>query len=150
AGCQSSESENGKDVISGMTAKEIIDKDVFISITPSDIAQRCTPENPAFSIPEARAAAYRFYKQVSFDENQIATCKVSTGAEIKISEELFASYLRELESSNEWVREDLAKGVAVSRSKLDDDYFDRLLDEDFCQKQLILVRQLVEQEKQKK
>lgn len=138
-GCQSS--VKTQNLTDGMTAQEIIEKDVFISLTPDDIGAKISTGTPYVLIPEARAATYRFYKQVSFDENHIATCKVNNGSEIKISEELFKNYMKDLEATNETARNALATGQKINFSNLDDEYFDRLLDENYWQETIAFLQQ---------
>lgn len=125
-GCQSSVKVS--DTTQGMTAKEIIEKDVFIDLTPSSFVESRSAASMV-ATAEFRAACYRFYRNVSYDENNIGTCKVHSGAELKMSEELFIDFLRDMENLNELIRKDLANGIKGQMPPKDEAYFKRLLEE---------------------
>lgn len=129
AGCSSqnvkTEPSNG-----GLTAREMIEKNVFLDIPADELApQTRTASASLVANPAFRAACYRFYKAVTIDENGIATCKAQKGSDLNMSEALFDDYMSDMEKLNEMIRKDLEKGIKGQRSPLNDAYFERLLDE---------------------
>ncbi len=113
-----------------MTAREIIEKNVFIDLSDEDLNPRTRSGSaPLAGNPAFRAAVYRFYKKVTIDENNIATCHAKNAAELNMSEAMFNNCLNDMENLNEMIRNDIAKGIKGKRPPLNDDYFNRLLDE---------------------
>ena len=54
-----------------------------------------------------KAAPYRFYRHCTIDEDGIMTCHAGSGSELNISEEVFEFRLRDMESLNWMMRNDL-------------------------------------------
>ncbi|WP_373736640.1 hypothetical protein [Bacteroides heparinolyticus] len=129
AGCRGISDTTDRQV-AGMTAREIIEKNVFIDLSDEDLNPRTRSGSaPLAANPAFRAAVYRFYKKVTIDENNIAACHAKNAAELNMSEAMFNNCLNEMENLNEMIRNDMAKGIKGKRPPLNDDYFNRLLDE---------------------
>lgn len=111
-----------------LTARELVEQNVFLDVD-QDVQSRSAMD--LIRTPAFRAACYRFYKNVSYDENNIGTCKASKGTDLNISDYLFDDLSRELETLNEKFREDKEKGIASERGVKDEQYFERLLNDEF-------------------
>lgn len=101
------------DSTSSMSAREIVEKDVFINFTTEDSSPKTRggAKIKLTSLPAFRAACYRFYKKMSYDKNNIGICNAKNGAELNMSEEIFNYFLQDTENLNEIIRQDLEKGI---------------------------------------
>lgn len=112
------------------TVKEYITSGEFIEITQiTDLS--VLSSNSIQKIQEVdykmKAAAYRFYKHCTQDKDGIMTCNVKNGKDINISEEIFELRIRDMESCNEWIRKCKKEGKNYKITRLDDKYFNQLL-----------------------
>lgn len=108
-----------------LTARELVEQNVFLE-TPEVESRSASDWGLS---PIGRAACYRFYKNVSYDENNIGTC-TAKASDLNMSEEIFDDFMRDLEWLNEAIRRDLARGVKGQMSPKDDKYFACLLDDE--------------------
>ena len=111
--------------IDSMTAREIIEKNYFIDEDPR-------PESRATNIgywtSTRRAAFYRFYKAMTFDEDGIVVKMPSSGAELNISEELFQEMKWPFEEMMESAKADVAAGIKIKMPDWEE-YMNSLLEE---------------------
>lgn len=114
------------------TVKEYIDSNEFIDVVPTiDLNVPSTysrsVQNKQMVDYQMKAAAYRFYKHCTQDEDGIITCNVGNGKDINISEEIFELRIKDMESCNEWIRKCKREGKNYKITRLDEKYFDQLL-----------------------
>ena len=69
------------------------------------------------------AAAYRFYKHCTMDDKGFITCNVTSGAELKISEEVFEFRLRDMKGWNEMIKENIRDGARYRIIRIDDERY---------------------------
>lgn len=125
-GCKSEPNAVGAD--SNLTAREMVEQNVFIDLSVQDIQSRAADPIPLRALPAYRAAQYRFEKSVVWDEHQIASTSAKTGADLNMSEELFNRFVADMEWLNDEMRHASEKSN-VRRGVRDEAYFDRLLDD---------------------
>lgn len=107
-----------------MTAKEIIESNAFIEEDPAPP----TRSTKTFWTSTRRAACYRFYKALSYDEKGIGTCVVKSGAELNMSEELFQTLLRDQLTTKEHLLNEISKGKEIVMPDMEK-YLNSLLNE---------------------
>lgn len=121
---------NETDVTSGMTAKKIVETNAYIDFSLNELKDGSrSAQVSLLSSPEFRAGTFRFYKNVSYDSNNIGTCKAKSGKELNMSEELFDLLLNDMENLNRMIRADLEKGIKGIMPAKDEKYFNKLLSE---------------------
>ena len=112
------------------TVKEYIDSGEFIDVVPEvDLNGTFTHSVQDKRVVDYQmmAATYRFYKNCTQDEDGIITCNVKSGKDLNISEEIFELRIRDMESCNEWVRKCQKEGEKYKITRLDEKYFNQLL-----------------------
>lgn len=112
------------------TVKEYINSGEFIDVVPEvdlNVPSSRSVQNKQAMDYQMKAAAYRFYKHCTQDEDGIITCNVESGKDINISEEIFELRIRDMESCNEWVRKCKREGKNYKITRLDEKYFNQLL-----------------------
>lgn len=72
---------------------------------------------------QMKAAAYRFYKHCTMDDKGFITCNVTSGAELKISEELFEFRLRDMEGWNDMIKKNISEGAKYKVIRIDDERY---------------------------
>lgn len=114
-----------------MSVKEIVDKNVFIDITPDDITTQIASRGLPTQIVSSsfRAAQYRFMKSVSYTDKGIGSSSAKCGADLNMSEDIFKFFMDEIEFSNNEMRKAAEKGNIIIPPILDDNYFNKLLEE---------------------
>lgn len=120
---------DGKSVVS-KTVKEYIQSNEYIDIIPDQIYQESTTrsaqDQKALNY-QMMAVMYRFYKHCTMDEAGIITCHISSGKEINVSEEAFEMRIKEMHSWNDKINEKNRNGVKYKVVRIDDKYFENLL-----------------------
>ena len=123
-GCKMNPQEESK-AINSMTAKEIVEKNYYIDEDPR-------PESRATNIgywsSTRRAAHYRFFKAMTFDEDGIVIKMPSSGAELNISEELFQEMRWPFEDMMESAKTHRAAGEKIRMPDWEE-YMNSLLEE---------------------
>ena len=120
----------------GLTAQEMVEKNVYIGYTIEELNKSEFQTNH----PAWRAACYRFYKQVKENEKGLYVWSVKNGAELNISEDLFNHFRKDLEWVNEGIKRNIKDGnTHISKPKFDDNYLNRLLDDNFARNHLIQI-----------
>lgn len=112
------------------TVKDYINSGEFIEvtqITDSNKASSYSFQKKQEEDYKMKEAAYRFYKHCTQDKDGIITCNVANGKDINISEEIFELRIRDMESCNEWIRKCKREGKYYKITRLDDKYFNELL-----------------------
>lgn len=112
------------------TVKEYIESNEFIDIIPEQAYQevntRSVNDQKALNY-QMMAVMYRFYKHCTMDEAGIISCHITSGKEINVSEEAFEMRIKEMHSWNDRIREKIRNGVNYKVVRIDDKYFDNLL-----------------------
>ena len=123
-GCKMNPQEESK-AINSMTAKEIVEKNYYIDEDPR-------PESRATNIgywtSTRRAAHYRFFKAMTFDEDGIVIKMPTSGAELNISEELFQEMRWPFEDMMESAKAHRAAGENIRMPDWEE-YMNSLLEE---------------------
>ena len=123
-GCKMNPQEDSK-AINSMTAKEIVEKNVFINMTSDDIVNQMSSQKVS---PSFRAAIYRFMKSVTYTDKAIGSSSAKCGADLNMSEELFKHFMEEMDFSNSEMRKADEKGNTILTPVLDEAYFNKLLE----------------------
>lgn len=115
----------------GMSAKEIVEKDVFINMTSDDVMEQVKSRSmgPQTVSPSFRAAVYRFMKSVTYTDKAIGSSSAKCGADLNMSEDLFKHFIEEMEFINNEMRKADEKGNTVLSPVLGEAYFSKLLEE---------------------
>lgn len=118
------------------SVREYVESNEFIPIIPEEYFKNCL--NYVYSDEEEhnlnnqmQASIYRFYKHCSVDDKGIITCHITSGKEINITEELFELRMKDLKSYNKEVEKYKREELLYKLIRLDDDYFNRLLEIDY-------------------
>ncbi|MFK1894544.1 hypothetical protein ACIXFJ_15410 [Bacteroides fragilis] len=111
------------------TVKEYIESNEFIDVIPEEMTQATfhSKQDEKAHLYKKMAVMYRFYKHCSMDEAGIITCNISSGKEINVSEEAFDMRIKEMNSWNNRIREKVRNGVKYKVVRIDDNYFENLL-----------------------
>lgn len=114
------------------SVRDYVESNEFISIIPDEYYSlrekgRASKEEIKSADYQMKAAAYRFYKHCTQNEDGIITCNAESGKDINISEEIFELRIRDMESCNEWVRKCKREGKNYKITRLDEKYFNGLL-----------------------
>lgn len=111
------------------TVKEYIESNEFIDVIPEEMTQAAfhSKQDEKAHLYKMMAVMYRFYKHCSMDEAGIITCSISSGKEINVSEEAFDMRIKEMHSWNNRIREKVRNGVKYKVVRIDDKYFENLL-----------------------
>lgn len=117
--------------IDGMSAKEIVEKNVFINMTLDDVMNQVKSRSagPQTVSPSFRAAIYRFMKSVTYTDKAIGSSSAKCGADLNMSEELFKHFMDEMDFINSEMRKADEKGNTILTPVLDEAYFNKLLEE---------------------
>ena len=100
------------------SVRDYIESDEFISIIPDEYYAlrqkgKMSEEEIKAADYQMEAAAYRFYKH----------CTVTSGAELKISEEVFEFRLRDMKGWNEMIKENIRDGARYRIIRIDDERY---------------------------
>ena len=103
------------------SVRDYIESDEFISIIPDEYYAlrqkgKMSEEEIKAADYQMEAAAYRFYKH-------FITCNVTSGAELKISEEVFEFRLRDMKGWNEMIKENIRDGARYRIIRIDDERY---------------------------
>lgn len=114
------------------TVKDYVESNEFIDIIPERHYQNlkstaCSANEKKDADYRMKAAIYRFYKRCIMDKDGFITCGISSGKEINITEELFEMLLRDIGVGNKWIEGWKQKGTKYKTTRLDDKYFNNLL-----------------------
>ena len=116
--------------VTAKTVKEYIESNEFIDILPEqdqqEAATRSIQDQQAINY-QMMAVMYRFCKHCTMDDAGIITCHITSGAEINVSEEAFEMRIKEMNSWNDRIREKISKGIKYKVVRIDDKYFENLL-----------------------
>ena len=123
AGCTSNTSKSVS--IDGMSAKEIVEKNVFINMTSDDIVNQMSSQTDS---PSFRAAIYRFMKSVTYTDKAIGSSNAKCGADLNMSEDLFKHFINEMDFINNEMKKAVEKGNTIVSPVLDEAYFNKLLE----------------------
>lgn len=114
------------------TVRAYVENNEFIDIIPEQYYQNLksttrSAKDKKTADYQMKAAIYRFYKSCTMDNDGIITCGILSGNEINVSEELFEMLLRDIKVGNKWIEEWKRKGSKYKTTRLDDKYFNNLL-----------------------
>lgn len=116
----------------GLTAQEMVDKNIFIGYTVNELNAKASQNRLHTEHPAWRAARYRFYKNVKENEQGLYYWDIKSGKELNISEDLFNHFTKDLNWVNEGIKRDMENGDShISKPKFDEQYLNRLLDDNF-------------------
>lgn len=76
---------------------------------------------------KAKAAIYRFYKNVSIVDGYLI-CSIRSGADINVSDSVFTALSENLNDMNSYIKEAKAKGETVNMFEPDENYLNSLLE----------------------
>lgn len=76
---------------------------------------------------KAKAAIYRFYKNVSIVDGYF-TCSIQSGSDINVSDNVFTALSENLNEMNSHIKEAKAKGETVNLFEPDENYLNSLLE----------------------
>lgn len=110
------------------SVRDYIESDEFISIIPDEYYAlrqkgKMSEEEIKAADYQMKAAAYRFYKHCTMDDKGFITCNVTSGAELKISEEVFEFRLRDMKGWNEMIEENIRDGARYRIIRIDDERY---------------------------
>lgn len=77
-------------------------------------------------IAKAKAAVYRFYKNVSIIDGYYS-CSIQSGSDINVSDNVFTALSENLNEMNSFIKEAKAKGETVNLFEPDENYLNSLL-----------------------
>ena len=110
------------------SVRDYIESNEFISIIPDEYYSlrqkgRMSKEEVKAADYQMKAAAYRFYKHCTMDDKGFITCNVTSGAELKISEELFEFRLRDMKGWNDMIKKNISEGAKYKVIRIDDERY---------------------------
>ena len=141
--CTQTESLKAKQC-DNMTAREIVDKNVFIDYTMEDLNVQSRSTNTIVAAhPAFRAAAHRFYKTVKMDEKGFATWSAKSGKELNMSENLFNHFVKGMEWANTRMEESIKKGKNLQPMDISDEYLNNIIDDDYVNNILNMMKEAI-------
>lgn len=139
AGCKSDDNADSmlENVKAVKTPKELVkayvDNNTYIDIDIPSVAYGiANPSSSSVKIGEddvakAKAAIYRFYKNVSVADGYFI-CSIQSGSDINVSDNVFTALSDNLNEMNSFIRKAKAKGETVNIFEPDENYLNSLLE----------------------
>ena len=137
------------DVFKVMNAEEIVKSGASINVTIAEledmerelVSRSSGEERPLWAIPAYRAAHYRFVTNAKQDENGILSWTAKSGADLKISDDLFNAFVREFESVNGWIQESIENGEKCEPIWINEEYLNNVLDDELIEERLNFLKE---------
>lgn len=111
-------------------ARSYVDSNSYIDVDIEELAKAQATSGPdsidKSDIAKAKAAIYRFYKNVDMKDGKYS-CSASKGSDINVSDKVFGALLNNLNDMNRWLEEAKERGDSVITFTPDSAYLESLL-----------------------